>query len=239
MGRIRPRSLFKGWFFASRVDLLLQPVTSALDRLLLMGKLSRWIRAHRQLPFNDYYTLDFDYERREELYRFVLEREGLDAPVDYLEFGVAAGTSFRWWTGAIRHPEARFYGFDTFTGLPEDWGPFKKGSMSAGNRPPDLNDSRCTFYSGLFQQTLHPFLRDVPLTRRKIVHLDADLYSATAFVLGALHPHLRPGDVLFFDEFNVPHHEFRAFSEFIQTTYREYEVLGAVNNYYGVAVKLR
>ena len=46
------------------------------------------------------------------------------------------------------------------------------------------------------------------------------------------------GDVIFFDEFNVPQHEFKAFTEWVNAFYVKYEVLGAVNNYYQIAVKI-
>jgi hypothetical protein len=53
-----------------------------------------------------------------------------------------------------------------------------------------------------------------------------------------LAPHLQAGDVLIFDEFGVPTHEFKAFTEFFASHYRGYEVLGAVNNYLHLAVRL-
>ena len=46
--------------------------------------------------------------------------------LNYLEFGVADGHSFNWWMTENISLIHRFYGFDTFTGLPEDFGPIKK-----------------------------------------------------------------------------------------------------------------
>lgn len=235
---IRARGLLKGVFFASKLHAVTYPVSGFLQLLAGMGRLSRWISRHRDVPYNDFYTPKFDYGKRFDLYRHVFEAERLDGPIDYLEFGVAKGTSFAWWVEANSHPGSRFYGFDTFTGLPEDWGPFKKGDMSAGNKPPDIEDPRVSFFQGLFQQTLHPFLEQSSFRSRKVIHMDADLYSSTLFVLTSLAPYLKPGDVLFFDEFNVPLHEFKAFSEFVEAFYLDYEVLGAINNYYQVAIKL-
>ena len=51
-------------------------------------------------------------------------------------------------------------------------------------------------------------------------------------------PLLRPGDVLLFDEFGVPTHEFRAFDDFVSAYRVDYELVGAVNNYLQVAIRL-
>ncbi|MCC2548141.1 class I SAM-dependent methyltransferase [Hymenobacter sp. BT175] len=203
-----------------------------------MTQLGAWVARHRQVPFNDFPSAVFNYQKRYELYKFVLEREKLDGPISYLEFGVAAGDSFRWWAAQNQHPDSRFHGFDTFTGLPEDWGLFKKGDMSTGKQIPEMNDARCQFYAGLFQQTLPSFLRSTPLTHRRVIHLDADLFTATLYVLTSLHPYLQSGDILLFDEFNVPTHEFSAFTDYCRSFYVQTEVLAAVNNYYQVAFRV-
>ena len=50
-----------------------------------------------------------------------------------------------------------------------------------------------------------------------------------------IYPYLQPGDIILFDEFNVPLHEFKAFDEFTKAFYIELKPLGAVNNYLQVA----
>ena len=131
------------------------------------------------------------------------------------------------------------FGFDTFEGLPEKWGTFAKGSMSFG--VPELNDDRHEFFKGLFQHTLVDFLKQGKLNQgnRKIIHLDADLFSSTLFVLTTMHPYLRKDDIILFDEFNVPNHEFLAFEQYTTSFYVNYEVIGAVNNYFQLAIKLK
>jgi hypothetical protein len=74
---------------------------------------------------------------------------------------------------------------------------------------------------------------------RKVIHLDADLYSSTLFILTTLYPYLKSGDILFFDEFSVPMHEFKAFTEWTNAFYVEYEVLGSVNNFFRLAVMIK
>jgi hypothetical protein len=68
--------------------------------------------------------------------------------------------------------------------------------------------------------------------------MDADLYTSTLFVLTSISPILNKGDIIIFDEFNVPMHEFKAFSEWIKAYYIQYEVIAAVNNYYQIAIQI-
>ena len=229
------RGKLKGLFFVLRLHYL---VPSKIYIFLgHLAQLSRFVHKHKKIEYTDFYISKFNYNKREDLFRHVIEKEGLD-DVNYLEFGVSRGKSFRWWSNELKNPNCRFYGFDTFTGLPEDWGPFKAGDMSNGNEPPEMNDDRCQFYQGLFQQTLVPFLAEFPNDKRKIIHMDADLYSATLYVLTLMTPYLKPGDIIFFDEFNVPMHEYKAFTEWTNSFYVKYEVVGSVNNFYHTVVKI-
>jgi len=236
---IRVRGKLKGIFFVTRLDRIFLPISNLFIFIGYMAKLGSWISRHRKLAFSDYYTGKFEYLRRYKLYKYIVERENLERDIDYLEFGVSKGASFKWWVDTIKDKNSSFFGFDTFTGLPEDWGPFKRGAMSGDNKIPEIDDTRCTFYQGLFQKTLHDFIEKHPFNKRTILHLDADLYSSTLYVLTAISSKLKPGDILFFDEFNVPLHEFKAFMEWTNSFYINYEVLGAVNNFYQVAIKIK
>jgi hypothetical protein len=168
-----------------------------------------------------------------------LEKENLTiAPVNYLEFGVASGQSFRWFLSQNANPESRFYGFDTFTGLPEDFGVYKKGTFNNNTEAPQIDDKRAKFYQGLFQQTLPGFLNVLNNNKRNIIMMDADLYSATLYTLTSLAPFLKKDDIIFFDEFAVPTHEFKAFHDFVQSYYANLELIAAANNYYFTAFKV-
>jgi hypothetical protein len=220
------------------------PASGALLTAGYLARLAAWTHRHRALPFDaDRAEPAYRHAKRERLYAYVREAEPLDGPITYLEFGVAGGHSFAWWLAHNADPASRFVGFDTFTGLPEDFGPFKTGAFSTEGRPPETGDPRARFVAGLFQDTLGPFLAETdpgarPAGRRLVVHLDADLYSSTLFVLTRLAPVLRPGDVLLFDEFGVPMHEFKAFTEFVQAYGVRYTVLGQANDFLQLALRL-
>lgn len=229
------RGKLKGLFFLLRLHYLVPSKMAVFIGHL--AQLSRFVHKHKNIPYTDFYSSKFDYPKREQLFRYVIEKEKLSA-IDYFEFGVSRGVSFRWWTSEIKDPAARFHGFDTFTGLPESWGRFKAGDFSNGNEPPAINDNRHQFHQGLFQQTLIPFLAGYKPQQRKVIHMDADIYSATLYVLTLMTPYLKKGDIIFFDEFNVPMHEYKAFTEWANSFYIEYEVLGSVNNFYHTAIKI-
>jgi len=120
-----------------------------LEFLDNFGNLSRWIKKHQELGYSESSSLPFDSSRRYDLHGYLIENHIKGDAIDYLEFGVARGISFRWWVDKIKNKDSRFFGFDTFTGLPEDWGTFKAGDMSNGNKPPQIDDDRAVSYTHL------------------------------------------------------------------------------------------
>jgi hypothetical protein len=140
-----------------------------------------------------------------------------DERVLYLEFGVLRGKSLRWWSEALRHPESRLHGFDSFEGLPEPFdvgGPYGKGACNAQGIIPDLDDPRVELYPGWFEDVLPSYV--MPAHDVLVVTMDADLYSSTIFVLRWLRPYLEPGAYLYFDNLSRPEHEPRALEELIR-----------------------
>lgn len=196
--------------------------------------LTQWIaKQPTKGVYKDAFSLFRNYNNRYDLYNYVIDREQLqNESLVYIEMGVCGGSSFEWWMQHNHNQESRFFGFDTFEGLPEQWGYFfKSGDMNAD--APELIDPRGQFLKGLFQDTLIPFLANHSIKgKRKVIHLDADLFSSTLFSLSCLYPYLEKGDIIFFDEFNVPNHEYLAYKIFTESFYVNLELLGAVNNYY-------
>ncbi len=212
--------------------------SSFFANMYYLTKFSRWAYQNKKVAYNDF-PCKWDYQRRYPLYSRVIETEELGNAINYLEFGVASGKSFKWFLEQNQHPESRFYGFDTFDGLPEDWGPFKKGAFSNQNNLPEINDNRGKFFKGLFQQTLPGFLKELDTRKKNVLMMDADIYSATLYALTTLAPYLKKGDIIFFDEFVVPTHEFKAFLDFTQSYYISLELIAAANNYYFAAFRVK
>jgi O-methyltransferase len=203
-----------------------------LDILNHNAQLAKWIKLHSDVTY---------YSHKFHLYEHVNHLVG-NSEIDYLEFGVFKGDSIAKWTSINTSPNSRFYGFDSFEGLPEDWkNAFRvvpKGHFSTHGAVPDIPDPRVQFVKGWFQETLPKFLNDYK-PRRMIIHNDSDLYSSTLYVLATLNYLLVPGSIIIFDEFSNPLHEFQAFQQYTAAFMRGYNVVGAAGNYYNhVAVML-
>jgi Methyltransferase domain len=152
---------------------------------------------------------------REELYNQLAK--SIVEPVSYLEFGVFKGVTLRHWTTLLRHADTRFDGFDSFVGLPENWGYFcDKKLFDVQGQMPKYDDARVQLHKGWFTDTLPGFLTKFQARPTLILHLDADLYSSTIFVLRQMRPWLREGTILIFDEFFDREHEMKALTEFMQ-----------------------
>lgn len=235
---IKINSFLKGIILWTRPHLFLGWLRSFLLTISNLLSLSKWISGQdKKGILNDFYSFRRDYSKRYQLYQYVVDTLDLQKEaIDYLEFGVSGGQSFRWWQGKCKHADSKFYGFDTFEGLPEKWGTFHKGDMAADI--PVIDDRRVEFIKGLFQDTIPGFLSRVNLKngKRKIIHMDADLFHSTLYALTSLAPYVKSGDVILFDEFNVPNHEYFAFKMFSDSFYIKTRLIGAVNNYFQVAL---
>jgi O-methyltransferase len=214
----------------------LERPADGLTSIAYWARFSRWCKLHPVARSGN------GAQRRDRnwLYEHVVTQEALESmPIRYLEFGVYRGESLFWWLKRVANPQSRFVGFDTFTGLPERWRATEPaGWFDAKGKIPDTKDPRCSFEVGLFQDTLSRFVICNDLSQRLVINLDADMFTSTLFVLTTLGRYLKSGDILFFDEFSCPLDEFRAFEEFVRSFRVKYEVLGAVNGYTRVGIKI-
>lgn len=249
-GQLRPKISLNRIF---QIPQILRPMVSGflghtlghvnLERAAVgLTSIASWIRFARWRRLHPVVCSKNRRDRNERvcLYKSIIRKEGLDrAPIDFWEFGVYRGDSLLWWLRNLAHPESRFVGFDTFTGLPEQWRTTEPaGAFNAHGKLPDTQDSRCSFEVGLFQETLPCFIDRHDFSRRLVIHLDADLFTSTLFVLTSLARNLKSGSIVFFDNFICSLDEFRAFEEFVRSFRIQYKVLGAVGEYTRVCVKI-
>jgi O-methyltransferase len=198
----------------------------SFQQLLKLGEYVRKVDIQK-LPY---------FSNRYLLYEHLQDTVIGDSPIAYLEFGVFTGDSIRRWAELNASLESRFYGFDTFEGLPEPWRhstyTLSSGYFSTDGAVPKIDDHRVRFIKGLFQDTLGNFLKQNALSHPLVVHLDADLYSASLFVLSTLNPLLKAGDIVLFDEFGCVNCEFRAFMDYISSFYRQFSAIGHAGEFY-------
>jgi hypothetical protein len=160
--------------------------------------------------------------------------EALAAPIRaervlYLEFGVYEGYTLRRWAKLLQNPASSLHGFDSFEGLPEVWDGLRpKGTFDVKGVLPQYDDPRVCLHKGWFEDTLPRFA--IPAHDRLVLHLDADLYSSTKFVLDTLREFISPGTIIIFDEFCDRLHEMKAFDEFLQATGARYRFLAGTTN---------
>ena len=145
-----------------------------------------------------------------------------------LEFGVYEGYSLLFIRESFDE-SYKIFGFDSFEGLPEDWinTHLAKGSFSTGGVAPDIKNVK--FYKGWFEDTIPEFLESENVEDIKsigLIHFDCDLYSSTKTIFKYLHPYIKSGTILAFDEwcYNLDpqfnDHEQKAFYEYVE----EYDV---------------
>lgn len=205
----------KWWLLRSGWFRLLIPLKIVSPKAVAFIQMCNWLK-NQGFKENDFYNASTTHKDHYKLFEYITNGI-VAAPFDYFEFGVDDGESLRWWLQHLTNSSARFYGFDSFEGLPEDWGKFKKGSFTHEGRMPIITDSRAQLIKGWFHETLPGFLQTHQPKHRKIIFFDADLYSSTIFVLTAMAPHLQTGDFLLFDEFFAPQHEFKALVDFLKS----------------------
>jgi O-methyltransferase len=180
---------------------------------------------------------------REALYAHINRlcgHDGESQAIDYLEFGVAEGGTFAHWLELNTNAQSRFFGFDSFEGLPEDWNLRQaSGGFSTGGKPPRTSDPRAEFVVGWFQRTLVEFLASYTPASQLVIHIDCDLYSSTLYCLTVLDRFIVPGTVVIFDEFYDPLHEYRALVDYCTACVREFDLIATTQGAVQAAVVFR
>jgi hypothetical protein len=174
-------------------------------------------------------------KNREEVFAAAVA-EVKDKQVGYLEFGVFQGDTIRYWSERLTNPQSFLHGFDSFEGLPENWHLRRpKGHFSTQGDLPHIPDPRVKFFKGWFQDTLPTYV--LPPHEHLVINIDSDLYSSANLVLNKLRDHIVVGTFLYFDELFDPHHELKAFDEFLSQTGMRFAIVAAFRDLSGVMLK--
>ncbi|WP_245830288.1 class I SAM-dependent methyltransferase [Mycobacterium numidiamassiliense] len=163
-------------------------------------------------------------------------------PQDSDELLLDLGAWIGWSTRLISDASGRpVYGFDTFSGLVEDWqvddqAVVQRGTFSLSepfaqrlirdtgvtlhDGVPDTLGRKVRFVKGSTYETLAPFLAAHPAAPIRLFHMDLDTYESCLHALETCKDRFIEGSVLVFDEYLVTSGEMLAFYEF----QRKYEL---------------
>ena len=117
----------------------------------------------------------------------------------FLEFGVYNGNSIN--ILSKLKPNKIFHGFDTFTGLPEEWDMgnkvIKAGHFFLDKLP--VVENNVLLYKGLFENTI-PEWKKKYKDKISFINIDCDLYSSTKTVLENLDTQIVKDTIIRFDD---------------------------------------
>lgn len=165
------------------------------------------------------------FETQKEVTEYALKQVKVEG--HYLEFGVFTGGTTRFI--ARRIGSNVLHGFDSFQGLPEDWGGFQlgKAAFDVGNRLPRV-PANVKLHPGWFDQSLPAWVTKQP-GPVSFIHVDCDLYSSTKTIFDLLGDRMQPGTIILFDEYfnyaNWRNHEYKAFQELVAARSLRYTYL--------------
>lgn len=145
------------------------------------------------------------------------------------EFGVKSGTTINQLSIKPAIKKKIIYGFDSFSGIPDDWHGTKtlQGQLSNQGKLPKVNKN-VMLIKGWFKDTLPEFLTQHS-ENFALIHIDCDIYQSTKDIFDNIGDRLVSGSIIIFDEFfnypNWQNHEFKALQEFIQSSGKEIKYL--------------
>ena len=159
---------------------------------------------------------------------------------DYYEFGIFKGYSL-WYAQQVAHrygiERMRFFGFDSFRGLPEIRGidkterqffyegqySYSKEKVIRNLRKKGVDWNRTFLIDGFFSETLNEQTRDrYKMKKVAVALIDCDLYCSTVQVLSFICSMLMDKTILIFDDWNAfnkdnERGQRRAFREFLES----------------------
>lgn len=148
-----------------------------------------------------------------------------------LEFGVFEGKTINMIRAALDQ-SYKVFGFDSFEGLPEDWENTvcMKGHFNTDGIIPDVKNVK--FFKGWFEDTIPKFIDEINQFCDDftigLLHIDCDLYSSTKTIFNNLHPYIKKGTIIVFDDWFYHGHEMNKYGNGEQKAFYEYVLKNVV-----------
>jgi len=165
---------------------------------------------------------------------FLIKNVGASNIGDYLEFGVFQGTSLNCMYQTVKEAKlhnVRFFGFDSFKGLPPIAAIDIENELQPGDYACTLESTqrrltcngidwqRTFLVKGWYSDTLtQNFIEDHAIEKASIIMIDCDLYSSAKESLKFCGPLIKDQSFIFFDDWNseICQGERRAFENFLK-----------------------
>lgn len=175
------------------------------------------------------------YSGRKKLWKYLISLNSKQEQFKVIEFGVAHGDSTRWWLKNVKNPNFRYIGFDTFSGLPNNW--VRNGyvyldvnSFNNNGIPPIKNiDNRAEFIVGNVLDKSQEISTAMQGDINKIILFDMDLYEPSKFAFAEILQLLNSGDIIYFDQAFDSSNERLILREFILSNVGNWSYIGSTS----------
>jgi hypothetical protein len=145
------------------------------------------------------------------------------------EFGVFTGNSLCKIANLFK--DNYVFGFDIFTGLPENWErsdfSYPKGSFFVWNYP--MLPPNVYLIPGLFNETIPKFVNHYISEQLSFIHIDCKLYNSAKDIFDKLNPLFQENTIILFsDSINYPsyeNHVIKAFYEYLLSSNYDVEFI--------------
>jgi len=160
---------------------------------------------------------------KSDYFKFINKEIIKNEAIDYLEFGVYEGGTIIDWPKINTNKNSRFFAFDRFP---------PKYPI------PKIDDERVHFVKGLFQDTLHDFLKDFKLKSKLVIFINLNKKFDTLYCLSELDKIFNQKSIVMFDQFGKLQEEFIAFHNYIKSFRRDFQFLCQSENWRKCTIEL-
>ena len=164
-----------------------------------------------------------EIKNKSDYFKFINEEIIKNEAIDYLEFGVYEGGTILDWPKINTNKNSRFFAFDKFP---------PKYPI------PEIDDDRVHFVKGLFQETLHDFLKDFKPNSKLVIFINLNKKFDTLYCLSELDKILNEKCIIMFDQFGNLQHEFIAFHNYVKSFRRDFKFLCQSENWRKCTIEL-